>query len=1167
MDRYRCPPDAHLRAMLDAALPPDARGVEAHVDGCRECQRRLEELTAGPLADRLRAASPAAGDHPSLLATTFLNRIRGQGPVERPTDTPAAWPTLPGYRILGELGRGAIGVVYQAHDLRLNRTVAVKMLLNEAFVRAETRMRFLIEAEAVARLRHRGIVQVFEFGDANGSPFLAMEFVPGGTLARRLDDGPRLDPRSAAALLLELAVAVAAAHRAGVIHRDLKPANILTDDRPDDAGTGGGSDDATHTDPRLGFRTKITDFGLARIDGAEATVVTVTGTVMGTPAYMAPEQASGDVRRVDTRADVYALGAILYELLTGQPPFTGSSAMDVLHQVIHVEPRAPRSLAGGVPRDLDVICRKCLAKEPARRYGTADALADDLRAYLTGRPITARPVATWERVARFARRNPWPTAALFAFLFGAAASFILVNAARVGEMAATKTANERARVAQDARAAEAEARALAERREALIAFDRAVLRCASGDIDGGVGDLEAAVGKADQAGDGDLARVARVNLRVWRGRLPVLVRRYPAAGSGATTAVEFADGGDLVVLADGKSGVLRAWPTPPASADRPAYELRPDRTVLRTPVPVGLVPAPGGGLYVGYRSGTVRRFDSRTGRPDGPAFELPFLTELSDFAVHPRGKWLALASSAGTVRVVAAETGKLVLPDLTHRTPVGKADPPEFDPKSRANSPSAVAFADDGLFVLAAARNGGVLMWGLPTGVCLHHFDFGTEVFRLAVGGGGQYFLAGGETATSLWSIHNRSRPLWIHNHPQRAGAVAFSPDGRVCVTADHAGNVACLNRETGRLIARFRHSDAVRAVAFHPVDPLLLLVAGDDGVVDLWRLPPREDQTLAVPTATTAAPWDTVPIGTTSHRTVSAVGFWPGSADVWSASPGALKRWAGVEPPYSAVENKLDYKRAGRGIRAAEVSADGRLAVSGGWSDSYTGVWDLSGATPAYHPLGVEAAAVGILPDGRSFFTVTEEATGGGLRWWTWRDGKPVPDRPGWPALSYPLVLAPHPDGQTVLVGQKLGEPTGLRDATTGRLVLELAHPVTVTAVAVHPAGTFAATGGRDGSVRVWSLPDGKPVGRPFFHADRVNQLVFGTGAADGALLTVSHDRTGRVWDFRLGLPLGPPLEHPEAVLTAALAPDGRLITGGKDGVVRLWRTDWLCRPPAGDR
>ena len=159
-------------------------------------------------------------------------------------------------------------------------------------------------------------------------------------------------------------------------------------------------------------------------------------------------------------------------------------------------------------------------------------------------------------------------------------------------------------------------------------------------------------------------------------------------------------------------------------------------------------------------------------------------------------------------------------------------------------------------------------------------------------------------------------------------------------------------------------------------MDPLLL-VAGDDGVVDLWRLPPREDKTLAVPTATTAAPWDTVPIGTTSHRTVSAVGFWPRSPDIWSASPGGLKRWAGVEPPYSAVENKLGYKRGSRGIRAAEVSADGRLAVSGGGSNSYTWAWDLSGATPAHHPLGVEAA-VGILPDGRSFVTVTEEATGG---------------------------------------------------------------------------------------------------------------------------------------------------------------------------------------------
>ncbi len=322
-------------------------------------------------------------------------------PLRDPPPTPPTWQ-VGAYDLLGEVGRGGMGVVYKARHRELNRVVALKMVLAGEFASASQRLRFQREAELTARVRHTHIVQVYEVGQVGDRPYLAMEWVEGGTLADRLDGTPW--PARAAALLVgTLARAIDAAHRQGVIHRDLKPANILVQpaEEADSGGVRSGRDGA---DPLGGLVPKITDFGLARTVQGQAGL-TRTGFTVGTPEYMAPEQAGGDSGQVGPAVNVYALGVILYQLLTGRPPFRGESPAEVLRASASAPPIAPRRLEPRVPRDLETIVLKALEKEPAHRYRTAEALAEDLRRLLADEPILARPPSALYHLRQFARRH------------------------------------------------------------------------------------------------------------------------------------------------------------------------------------------------------------------------------------------------------------------------------------------------------------------------------------------------------------------------------------------------------------------------------------------------------------------------------------------------------------------------------------------------------------------------------------------------------------------------------------------------------------------------------------------------------------------------------------------------------------------------------------------
>src|SRR5262249_41254712 len=432
----RCPLPSQFERLLAEQLASDEQeAIETHVERCAQCQRQLEEMTQTREIARMHRGNE------DQTRANFLRQLRKRppdltkgeaaqvdfllGPGPSPPSSngcPDPVPMVAGYQILGELGRGGMGVVYKARHQRLNRLVALKMILTGAHAGPVERDRFYREAESAAALEHAHIAQIYEIGESDGRPDFALELSGGGSLAEKLDGTPQ-PARSSAELVERLARAMHVAHQRGIIHRDLKPANVLltTDGTP-----------------------KVSDFGLAkRFAGesgpAEANAAdwqSQSGQLLGTPSYMAPEQASRawgpakegpTTRAVSPATDVYSLGAILYELLTGRPPFKAETDLDTVIQVVYEEPLSPTRLQPKVPRDLETICLKCLHKTPPKRYLSALELAEDLRRFLAGEPIQAKPVGAWERALKWAQRRPAIMALSSGLVLLAAVSFALVG--------------------------------------------------------------------------------------------------------------------------------------------------------------------------------------------------------------------------------------------------------------------------------------------------------------------------------------------------------------------------------------------------------------------------------------------------------------------------------------------------------------------------------------------------------------------------------------------------------------------------------------------------------------------------------------------------------------------------------------------------------------------
>lgn len=380
-DKTPCPDEPTLKSFLEkTAADQELSKVADHLERCAKCKASIEELAQNP-GDTFTFSRPDGDtDIPwnsqlaGKLAEALLPEMQSSEPV---------LPEVDGYEILSAVAKGGMGIVYKARQIKANRIVALKMLLNSGFADAEMTQRFLVEAKNAARLNHANIVSVFDVGTSHGNHFFSMEFVDGQSLRDKLNERP-LANRETARMLLAITDAVAYAHEQGIVHRDLKPANVMLS---------------------LTGQPLVTDFGLAKHLGVDDQMTT-TGQILGTPSYMSPEQASGEAKKVGQLADVYALGAILYTMLTGRPPFQAANPMDTVLQVIRQPPVSPRELNPDVDQDLETICLKCLEKEPASRYESARAVAEELQRYLDGVPIVARPINALERTWRLCKRHP-----------------------------------------------------------------------------------------------------------------------------------------------------------------------------------------------------------------------------------------------------------------------------------------------------------------------------------------------------------------------------------------------------------------------------------------------------------------------------------------------------------------------------------------------------------------------------------------------------------------------------------------------------------------------------------------------------------------------------------------------------------------------------------------
>lgn len=473
------------------------------------------------LPDSLGGARTVAGEP----VETRGKRERKPPPTPAPSVPVLEGVTVPGYDILEELGRGGMGVVYKARHRRLQRLVALKMVLAGAHVGPVGLARFRAEAEAVAKLHHANIVQIYETGEHEGRPYFSLEFVEGGSLDKRISEGS-LSSRPAAELIETLARTMEFAHQRGIVHRDLKPANILLESVSGSSSSVRKRDSSSGSLPGEQWtRThvpKIADFGLAKRVGEDSSQ-TQSGAILGTPSYMAPEQAGGKNREIGPAADTYALGAILYELLVGRPPFKAGSPMDTVRQVLEQEPIPPRRLEPRVALDLETICLKCLEKDPARRFATSGELADDLRRFIDGHPIQARPTPAWERAWKWAKRRPAIVALLGVCIMAAVGAALFMAWHTVSLRRELDRARQEERLARKREQDAIEERRLTlVREEAQKLFDSARVSMAASDWANARLDLEKALATiGDDSGLDSLKSPAEELLKRVEGELSI----------------------------------------------------------------------------------------------------------------------------------------------------------------------------------------------------------------------------------------------------------------------------------------------------------------------------------------------------------------------------------------------------------------------------------------------------------------------------------------------------------------------------------------------------------------------------------------------------------------------------------------------------------------------
>jgi WD40 repeat protein len=1016
-------------------------------------------------------------------AATKVIRPSGFIPRPIPSHPEADWPCVRGYEILSVIGSGGMGIVYKAQQRELRRTVALKMLRGATLADPDFHVRLQAEAEAVARLQHPNIIQLFEIGtvepcagEAQCRPFISLEFVDGGSLTQRTFR-PQT-PRYAAEMVEKLARAVHSAHRLGVVHRDLKPANVLL--------------------TRTG-EPKIADFGLAKQLGAErddgGRFLTQAGTVVGTPQYMAPEQTRGDAPTA--AIDIYALGVILYELLTARVPFNAASAIETMNALQHQEPVPPRQLQPGLPRDLETICLKCLEKDPAKRYASADALADDLGNFLDDRPIQARRITDIEKLGRWCRRNPLVAASLAGVVGIFLVAFVLVSRSYWRAEAAWQQEAEQRHKAE--RKEKAERR---ERYRANIVAAATALQIFN-------------VGSARRTLEDTPEEYRNWEWRHFQSRLDLAQHVLPSDDVPVTGARIAANGQRAVLFGD--NGFVRVWDT---------TTRREVRAFRDSPELANATVSPDGKTLAGVvKDHAIVLRDIDTGRVI--AYLRGHEKQAHSFNFTADGKRLVTASNEKTVRVWDTATGEALRVIHVHAKGVANM---RISPDGRR-----VATGDQ-------SRTNGSL-WDLDTGnkiadlpghdCGMHGIDFNQKGDRFV---STQRFPS---NDLRLWNAETGQLIAVMGRHSNRLTGIAFNSAGTRIASSSMDQTVMLWDGATGQALATLKgHNGQVHCVAFSP-NGKRLISASQDHTIRLWD--GDSGESLAVLTGHTAS-------------VIAAAFSADGSRIVSASSDGSVRIW-----DVSMVENHGILRGHGAFVYSVAFSPDSERVVTAGW-DGAVRIWDATTGTQQSgldHGKNMIAVSVAMHPAGRMIATRVrkiESHANDAVVLWDLETGQELQR---WHAPAHMWKdsrVAFSPNGDLLASGCDGGEVRLWDMHTRKETAILRGHKDEIRDVAFSPDGKLLATAGEaaDKTIRIWDVARKEQVHLLEGHKDCVYTLAF---SPDGKLLASgSTDRTTRLWDTATWREITA-LKQGTNVYGVAFTPDGsRLACAGADNSIHFW-------------